>query len=171
MKTLYLFILLSSFAFANFCVAEQEEATVLPVTPIQTLKVEGLDFDNLPKESTIGNLSEVVRDDENSLLDNLMERRGKKKKKHKDLMLYPYAETVAYVNGQLCHVGNYTQSVIYTVLEGPYYGTQTTMTYGGIVMYVNYDYEMEYTPAGVILHHYYDDSKVITGATQVIIFR
>lgn len=78
---------------------------------------------------------------------------------------------LAYVNGELCHVGKYLQSIIYTVLEGPHYGTQTTVAYSGVVLYVNYDYTLEHTPwGGVVLHHFYSDSETVTGSNQVIIF-
>ena len=46
----------------------------------------------------------------------------------------------------------------------------TVMSYSGYVMYVNYDFDLEYTPFGIIFHHYYSDSEIITGSTQVISF-
>ena len=165
MKIVYLSVLMCVIFFSSACSTEQESSDSL-VKPMQELKVEALNFDHLPKESQVGNLSDAVKEEE-CLLDALVERVKKKKSK---VILQPHAETLAYVNGQLCHIGNYSQSVIYTVLEGPYYGTQTTMTYGGIVLYVNYDYALEQTIRGAILHHYYSDSEVITGSNQVIKF-
>jgi hypothetical protein len=162
MKPFHLLAIIFSIVFANLCCAEQETPE-LPVTPIKELKVEEIDFANLPKESQIGNLAEVVKGTE-SLLEKLCDYI------HNQLILHPHTEGLAYVNGQLCHVSHYSQSIIYTILDGPYYGTQTTMTYNGAVLYVNYDYTMEYTPHGVVLHHYYSDSEVVTGSNQVIIF-
>ena len=161
MKALHIFAVIFSMVFSSFCGAEQENSA-LPVTPIKELKIEEIDFDNLPKKSQVGNLLEVVKDA--SLLENLTDRI------RNQVTLQPYSEGLAYVNGQLCHVGNYSQSIIYTVLEGPNYGTQTTTAYNGVVLYVNYDYKIKYTASGVILQHRYSDSKVITGANQVIIF-
>src|SRR4029077_235313 len=150
MKALHIFAVIFSMVFSSFSFAEQE---TLPVTPIKNLKVEEVNFDNLPKESNVGNLAGLVKEEkETSLLDSLSERIRNR------AILYPYAEGIAYVNGQLCHVGNYSQSIIYTVLEGPYYGTQTTTAYDGVVLYVNYDYKLKYTPGGVIFYHYYSDS-------------
>lgn len=154
-------IILSAFAL-NFCFAEQETSDI-GVTPIKEIEVKEIDFEKLPEESQVGNLSELVKEEEN--ITDLFTERARSR-----VILYPYAETLAYVNGQLCHVGNYAQSVIYTVLEGPYYGTQTTVTYDGVVLYVNYDYATEYTSGGVVLYHYYSDSKVITGSNQIIKF-
>lgn len=160
MKSFHIFAIICSLVLSNLCCAEQEKAE-LSVTPIKELKIEGMDFENLPKESRIGNLSEFVQKEE-GLADILSERVRKR------VLLYPYSEGLAYVNGWLCHIGNYPQSIIYTVLEGPHYGTQTTTTHDGVVLYVNYDYVLEYIPGGVALHHYYSDSKVVTGSTQVI---
>jgi hypothetical protein len=84
--------------------------------------------------------------------------------------MYPNTETLAYVNGYLSHIGYYPQSIIYTVLEGPYYGMQTTTAVNGVVLYINYDYVVEYTAIGVVFHHYYSDSEVITGANQIVKF-
>ncbi len=162
MKSFHLLTIIFSLVFVNLACAEQEQSQLL-VTPIKEVKVEEIDFENLPEQSQIGNLAEVVKSEE-SLLEKLSDHiQGQ-------LILHPYAESLAYINGQLCHVGNYSQSVIYTVLEGPYYGTQTTLAYNGVVLYVNYDYVMEYTPYGVVLHHHYSDSEVVTGSNQVIIF-
>lgn len=144
----------------------EEESAASVVTPINEITCETLDFDLLPKESIIGSLSEYVAGSE-TLLDLLTESVKRKKQK---ALLYPFAEGLVYLNGVLCHVGNYSQSIIYTVLEGPQYGLQTVTTYDGFVLYVNYEYVLEYTPAGVILHHDYADSETITGSTQVISF-
>ena len=163
MKLAHILAIVFSTVFLNFCCAEQE-ASEPSVTPIKEIEVKELNFDDLPKESKIGNLSELVKDE--TSFTSIFEDRIKS-----HVILYPYAEGLAYVNGQLCHVGNYPQSIIYTVLEGPYYGTQTTTTRHGVVLYVNYDYVTEYTVAGVVLHHYYSDSEVITGSNQIIKFR
>lgn len=165
MKSLNLFVLMCTTVFSSFCCAEQESSDEL-VKPIQEIKVKELNFEELPKESQIGHLAGVLQAEE-SLTDILSER-IKKKKSH--LIMYPNAEALMYVNGQLCHVGYYPQSIIYTVLEGPYYGTQTTTAVNGVVLYVNYDYVAEYTIGGVVLHHYYSDSEVITGSNQIVKF-
>lgn len=160
MKPFHILAIIFSMVISNFCGAEQE----ISVTPIKKIELEEVNFDNLPREAQVSNLSELVKDEE-GFADAFSQ------KIKTPLILYPYSEGLAYVNGQLCHVGNYSRSVIYTVLEGPYYGTQMTLTYSGIVMHVNdYDYDMKYTNGGVIFHHYYPDSKVITGANQVIKF-
>lgn len=158
MKPLHLLAIIFCTVFSQFCSAEQEATDV---TPIKKIEVEGLNFADIPKDSQKGNLSEFVQDDCN-LADAFLNRI-----RHYT-PLYPLEEGMAYVNGQLCHVGKYPRSIIYTVLEGPYFGTQTTVTYDGIVLYVNQDYKIEYTPGGVIFRHEYADSKVITGANQVI---
>ena len=150
-------ILLSCSCFA------EEAIQAASVTPIQEIKSTTLDFDQLPTESVVGSLAEHVIGNE-SLVDGFASRI----KRHYDLL--PYAEGLAYMNGYLCHVGNYPRSVIYTYLEGPQYGLQTVVTYSGVLLYVNYDFEIEYTPYGVILHHYYDDSQIITGSNQLISF-
>ena len=162
MKALKIFtivctLLISSLSFA-------EEASTPIVKPIAEVKNEAIDFDQLPKESVTGALAEHVTEKE-SVFDSL-EGRIKKRKP----MLYPYSEGLAYVNGFLSHIGNYPYSIIYTVLEGPQYGLQTVTDYNGFLLYVNYDYSLEYTPHGMIFHHYYDDSETITGSTQVISF-
>lgn len=163
MKLLNLFVIVSLTVVSSFCHAEQERSEGL-VTPIQEIEVKELNFDDLPSESHTGELKEVIGEDErvNPFVDRI---------KRPKVIMHPHAETVAYVNGQLCHIGNYPQSVIYTVLEGPNYGTQTTMTYDGIVLYVNYEYKLEHTLGGVVLHHFYSDSKIITGSNQVIKFK
>lgn len=145
------------FTFAVFA----EETS--PVSPIQEVKNEAVDFENLPKESVVGALANCVKE-ENSLLDDLTKR------VHLNRLLYPYSEGLAFVNGILCHQGHYPRSIVYTVLEGPQYGLQTVLNHYGEVLYVNYEYWLEYTPYGVILHHDYSDSEIITGSTQVISF-
>lgn len=162
MKSLKILLTVSALVFSNLCFADGE-APSLDVTPIKEVKNESIDFKNLPSESIVGSLKEFVEEEE-TLLDCLTERVSRK------LKLYPYTEGLAYFNGFLCHVGNYPRSIVYTVLEGPQYGLQTVTDYFGAVIYVNYDYNVEYTPYGIILYHYYDDSKIITGSTQVIKF-
>jgi hypothetical protein len=168
MKLLKILTIISALVLSSFCFAEQEEketpSAPAAVTPIKEIQVEGLNFEELSKEeSKIGSLAEHVKDKNLSLESFLDAIRT-------HLILHPYAEGLAYVNGQLCHVGNYPQSVIYTVLEGPYYGLQTTTDYNGFILYVNPDYVIEYTLFGVVLHHYYSDSEVVTGSNQVIMF-
>lgn len=165
MKTLKILTILCSIVLSSLSFAE-EESPATKVTPIKEMKVDGLNFEKLSEENKVGNLAEYVKENETSL-DCFLDR-IKKHKKH--VIMHPFAEGVAYVNGVLCHVGNYPQSIIYTVLEGPQYGLQTTTTNTGFVLYVNYEYMIEYTPFGVILHHYYSDSEVQTGANQAIIF-
>jgi len=165
MKLLHLYVIIFTAAFSGFCCAEQENSES-QIAEIQEIEVKELNFEELPDESLIGDLSEVVKEKE-SFADLFLERVRRTESR---AIMHPYAEGVSYVNGQLCHVGNYPQSVIYTVLEGPYYGTQTTMTYDGIVLYVNYEYHIEYTFGGTILTHYYSDSKIITGSNQIIKF-
>lgn len=160
MKSLVIITIMCSALFSNLMFATEETS---PVTPIKELKVDEINFEQLPKESTVGNLEELVTE-ESSPLDSLLEWVGSHG------YLYPFAEGMGYVNGVLCHIGNYPRSTIYTVMEGPQYGLQTVVTPDGYVMYVNYDYALEYTPQGVILHHNYSDSEVITGSTQVISF-
>lgn len=147
----------------TFAACAAEEAKTLPVAPIQEIKNEALDFDNLPKKSVVGALANYVTS-EKTILDDVTKRI------HWDPLLYPHSEGLAYLNGFLCHVGHYPRSVVYTVLEGPQYGLQTVVDYYGNVLYVNYDYSIEYAYYGVILHHYYSDSEIITGSTQVISF-
>jgi hypothetical protein len=177
MKYINKIIAITALLLTNVMFAEQESTPKVPpsneqeestpkVTPIKEIKVDGLNFEEVSKESKIGCLAEYVKDKSISLESFL--QAIKLHKTH--LMLSPYAEGLAYVNGQLCHVGNYPQSIIYTVLEGPHYGLQTTTAYSGLILYVNYDYSGEYTPYGVVLHHYYSDSEVITGANQVVSF-
>lgn len=134
----------------------------------QPLGLEKFKFEQLPKQSKVGGMAAAVTKGRSSSSIPTETLRAKKRKKKKGSFISPQAEQLLYINGQLCHVANYSRSVIYTVLEGPYYGTQTTMTYDGVVLYVNYDYEFEETFDGVIFYHYYDDSVVITGANQVI---
>lgn len=164
MKSLKILAIISSLFLVNLCCAEQEAATA--VAPIKEIAVDGLNFTQLAQEeSRVGNLAEHVQG-ANQLLGNSDVIRGGKNK----LILYPDSEGLVYVNGELCHVGNYPQSIIYTVMAGPRYGLQTTTDYNGIVLYVNYEYKVKYTSAGVILRHRYSDSKVVTGSNQVIIF-
>lgn len=140
------------------------------VKSIQPLGIEKFKFEELPKQSKVGGLAAAVTKGKSFSRISTETLRAKKKKKKKALFMSPQAEQLLYINGELCHVANYARSVIYTVLEGPYYGTQTTMTYDGVILYVSYDYDFEETFDGVILYHYYDDSVVITGANQVIKF-
>lgn len=149
----------------NFCHADQNQKSSdseVSVLPIKNIELQDIDFANLPKDPA-GNLAPVVKDEkaENNTFIELIRSR---------VQISPHAETLAYVNGQLCHVGNYAQSIIYTVLEGPYFGTQTTVTYDGILLYVNTDFDVEYLYEGTILYHYYPDSKVITGSNQIVKF-
>lgn len=142
--------------------ADVENASSL-VAPIQEIAEKSLEVHSLPKESVVGSLAEHVNK-EGSILDNFSDRIWPRP------MLYPQAEGLAYLNGYLSHVGNYPRSIVYTVLEGPQYGLQIVMTYDGIILYVNYDFDLERAPGGVIFHHYYEDSTIITGSTQVISF-
>ena len=163
MKTIKILLAISTLLFTNPGFAEEEQTPPLAVTPMQVVQNETIDLENLPKESIVGSLAEVVKDEE-SLLDSLEERI------HYNSMLYPYSEQLAFVNGFLCHIGYYPRSIVYTMLDGPQYGIQTVTKRNGKVLYVNYDYSVEFTPYGTILYHYYDDSKIITGSTQVISF-
>lgn len=87
----------------------------------------------------------------------------------KSLVIVPITQGILYVNGVLCHVGNYARTVLITVLEGPQFGLQTTMNYRGRVLACNFVCYLDNTPDGVLLRHEYYDSTVITGTTQVII--
>ena len=160
MKSLKIFTTICAVLLTCAAYAEDESP---PVKAIQTVKNEAIDFDNLPQESIIGSLAECVAEGD-SLLDLFSERIKRRPK------LYPYSEGLAYVNGVLCHEGYYSRSIVYTVLDGPQYGLQTVLDYSGAVLYVNYDYYPEYTYHGVIFHHDYSDSEIITGSTQVIKF-
>lgn len=174
MKLLQLLTIVFSIFVSNLCFGEEEKPSLdavptLDVVPIKEIKNNEINFDALSRESKIGNLSELVKDKVHSssqassmrcLLDAI----------RMQTILYPYSEGLAYVNGVLCHVGNYPQSIIYTVLEGPHYGLQTITDYNGSALYINYDYFLEYTLYGVVLHHHYSDSEVITGSNQMIIF-
>lgn len=165
MKTSQMLTIIFAILISNLCFSQQETHSAT-VRPIKEIQIAELKFDQLSQESNIGNLAEYVKDEETSLesfLDAIRIHR-------RQTVLHPYTEGLAYVNGALCHVGNYSQSIIYTVLEGPHYGLQTTTAYNGIILYINYDYTIEYTPYGVVLHHYYSDSEVITGSNQVIVF-
>lgn len=163
MKSFSILAIIFSAFVLNVCYAEQDSISDL-VTPIKEMEVKEIEFDKLPKESKVGDLSDVVREPESwfDLLTDKVKSRA---------VLCPYAETLAYVNGYLTHIGNYAQSVIYTVLDGPSYGTQTTVTYAGVVLYVNYEYKVEYTSGGAVFFHRYSDSRVITGSTQIIKFK
>ena len=170
MKTFYLFPLILTTIVSNFCCFNDcyavEEKTVSLIDSIPQIEIKELDFEDLSKESQTGQLLEFVKENTNEQMALVQRRKGKKKK----VLMHPLAEELAYINGQLCHVANYSQSVIYTVLSGPYTGTQTTMTYNGIILYVNHDYAMEYKRGGTVYHHYYSDSEVVTGSNQVIRF-
>jgi hypothetical protein len=163
MKYLQILTIVSSILFSSLGFAEQDVSSS-EVTPIKEITINELDFDHLPQESTVGDLAEHVKES-GTLMENFLDYIRIKG------ILQPYAEGLAYVNGVLCHVGNYPQSVIYTVLEGHHYGLQTTTDTNGFVLYVNYDYSEKYTPYGVVLKHRYSDSKVVTGSNQVIVFR
>lgn len=191
MKSMNINSILIALLFSSLCFAENEQQTEkgqnpieeqkslpnniedknsqerenIEVKPIQTLTVETLDFDQLSNESKTGYLAQHVKADASSETTMLGIRMS-----IGSYQLQPYSETLAYVNGVLCHIGNYSESIIYTVLEGPYYGLQTVTSYSGRVLYINGEYEIEVTPIGNILHHFYYDSEVITGSNQVIIF-
>lgn len=137
---------------------------------IHPFGIEKFKFEELPKQSKVGGLAAAVAKGKSFSRISTETLRAKRQRRKKSLVMSPQAEQLLSINGELCHVANYPRSVIYTVLEGPYYGTQTTMTYDGVILYVNYDYDFEETFDGVILYHYYDDSVVITGANQVIKF-
>ncbi len=163
MKIKFLLILLL-ISIVSFCFSAEEETNSL-VQSFKSLEVSTLNFEELSKKTEVGALSDVLnRETEKGsflCLDSIFSTSH---------YLYPYAEQVAYVNGQLCHIGNYTHTVIYTNLDGPYYGLQTTMTYNGVVLMVNQSYDLEYAYGGAILHHFYTDCEIITGSTQVIRF-
>ena len=162
------FIKLLSVLFSVFfCMSGFAEEDIPPslVTPIKEVRIEDLILENIPKESFVGDLSQLVETPMSNLAASLTDQI------RSNHILTPYAEGLAYVNGTLCHVGNYKRSTIYTVLEGPYYGLQTTMSLSGEILYVNHEYRLKNTSNGVILQHKYRDSKVITGSTQVIIFK
>lgn len=157
-------IFLATLISINLCYAGEESKESEPnVKTLNEIHLESINFEELAKATTVGSLADYVKDAETPL-DSFLERIKRK------LHLQPNDEYVAFVNGQLCHIGYYPRSIIYTVLQGPYYGLQTTTTCTGVVLYVNYDYDIEYTSYGVILHHYYDDSEVVTGANQLITF-
>ncbi len=164
MKKINCFLLVYATVFAVFYGAANE-AFALERESVPSF--EALLFEKSAPKT--GPLAEVLKGSEESselFADDIM----KKKKKNGSVVMIPQGEGIAYVNGQLCHIANYPFSVIYTVLEGPYYGLQTTMTYDGIVLYVNDEYTLKQKATGAILYHYYDDSVVITGSTQVIRF-
>ena len=164
MKFFYLSLVILTVCVSNAFCNEQENIQD-DVKPIKKIELKQLDDENRPEDSQIGNLADVVEEDESDS-SVFMERI----KKRRNPIRYPNAEGLVYINGQLCHEGHYPRTIIYTELSGPFYGTQTTMDYSGFVLYVNYDYTAEYTPAGVVLHHYYSDSEVITGSNQIIQF-
>lgn len=159
----FFIITLTIFTGNAFCFEKEKIAG--DVNPIAEIEVKELSDENLPTHSLIGSLADVL--DEDETISSYFVERIKKKK---NPIMSPDAEGLVYVNGQLCHEGHYPRTVIYTELAGPFYGRQTTMTYDRFVLYVNYDYKAEYTPGGVVLHHYYSDSEVITGSNQIIRF-
>lgn len=150
-------ICISSVCFAN------EETLLTDENSIKELRIEELNFAHLSPESKIGNLAECVQE-QDSLTDSLLAGI------RTYLIFQPFMQGLAYVNGVLCYVAHYPQSVIYTVLEGPQYGLQTVLSPQGFLLYLNYDYVLEYTPMGLVLHHYYSDSEVVTGSDQIIVF-
>lgn len=157
-----LLIVVFSILISNLCFAEKEVSPT-DVKPIKEVQIDQIDFDALAKEKKIGELAEVVKEEDaasTSLIKTSIFSPD----------VYPYAEEWAYVNGVFCHIGYYSHSIIYTVMEGFNYGLQTITAYHGAIIDVNYDYVMEYTPLGIILHHFYLDSEVITGSNQVIVF-
>lgn len=164
MKFVYHLTMLFTVFFSIHCFAEKEQQKDA-VNAIKEMAIEQLDFESLCKKSKIGNLAQCVKDKDEEEVESPFLERIKTQ-----VLLHPYIQEFAYVNGVLCHVASYPQSVIYTVLQGPQYGLQTVVDHQGIILYINYDYTVEYTYIGVILHHYYSDCEVITGSNQVIMF-
>lgn len=88
---------------------------------------------------------------------------------HHCLIVAPVSQGLSYIDGARCHIGTYLRSTIITVLEGPNYGCQLTISnLTGQIVYLNPNYMIDYTPGGVIFRHEYNDSSVVTGADQIV---
>lgn len=83
----------------------------------------------------------------------------------------PVSQGLTRINGELCHVGDYPNCSLITVLRGPHRGMQTTVDYNGVVLCVNHIFFVEHTPSGVVLRHEYPGVTVRTGLDQVVIVR
>ncbi len=172
MKTFQIITIILLVTLSSVCFSEQERPSSPQEAPKQELKIDEINLEELPTESqNVSDLAAFVKDKESdptiheSLLASLVKLIYKKQ-----LVIAPIAEGVVYINGELCHVGNYYNSSIYTVLEGPRYGCQTVLNLYGEIVSINYNFTLEHTSAGIVFHHFYPDSVVITGATQVVVF-
>lgn len=88
---------------------------------------------------------------------------------HNCLIVVPISQGFSFIDGARCHVGTYLKSTIITVMEGPNYGCQLTVSnYTGQIICINPAYLVEFTPGGVIFRHEYNDSTVVTGYDQVV---
>lgn len=152
-----LFLIFYVFFMSVFsCYSEEMKNT-------DVLNHQEFDFDSLPKKTLVGNLLEHVKTTEPSTYNQLDMIKMQ-------FVVHPFREEFVYLNNALCHTAYYSRSIIYTVVEGEQFGLQFITSYNGVILYVNYDYEIKETRSGITLHHFYSDSEVITGQNQVMMF-
>jgi hypothetical protein len=172
MKVLKFMAVSSVLLLSNLCANEDAVTKIDQESIIQEVQTSNLDFSELRKKApmAVSNLADCIYGAENSSVAELALDRVKRKKRRKKPVQFPNSEALTYINGFLCHVGNYTRSSIVTVMDGPDYGLQTTVDYSGIVLSVNYECIVEHTPDGVTFKHEYPDCQIITGSEQIIKF-
>lgn len=153
-----------------FAVEEQlgsAEATLNSQVQItREMTIPGLDFGKLAQTETKSPLSSFVQETESSV----KSLRGFNRIVRNAVVVAPYTQGKVIVNGILCHVANYARCSLVTVLDGPFFGTQTTISPAGVVLIVNNVCYLDETPYGLIIRHEYADCTVLTGLDQVIIF-
>lgn len=154
-----LILMMSAYSFSAYAIDE--------LAPLSDIIKKEMKIEEIPNN---GLLPEGCFDAEPSNDKNLFDANlsTDKMKMKGSLMVVPYSQQFAYINGILCHVGYYNDCAITTVLEGFHYGKQVVSRIDGALL-VNPYYNIDYTPNGMFLRHEYHDSTVITGQDQLIV--
>ena len=167
MKLFSLFVIIfSSVGFLNLSAESTKLASVKDLSSIKQVltdksKLDAIDFDHLPEEDTIQvpNLIDEKKESETSFGFNA-----------RSVIETPIDQGMSYINGVLCHVGDYPYYSIITPFEGLHYGVQVIVDYSGRILSVNRYYTIEQSIYGVTLTHYYQDYTIITGQDQIIVY-
>lgn len=131
--------------------------------------LKNLNFDSLKATHQEGHanlISELLSDN-----NKVANRNFNANRRAKVRVVAPISQGLTYIDGELCHVGDYPNISLITVLQGPHRGMQTTLDYNGVVLCVNLVFFVQDTPAGIVLRHEYPGTTVKTGVDQVVIVR
>jgi len=88
----------------------------------------------------------------------------------RSIVVMPFYQRLAIHHGALTHFAHYKHCIIATKMSGANFGCQCFMTPLGDIFLINPLFSIDELPHGRFIRHEYQDSTVLTGQDQIIIF-